>query len=256
LFFRFHGGHEEFAFNTIGHLKDFLSARGLSCSGSKQQLVSRCFLAWESKTPLKYTEQQQLSRFQTDNDTRLREPNIDDHISFKDEVWSSDVKSWPKVNLCQIFSFVLSRKEHDIDFAGHYKTQKVYSYYQSGFVDTIYFTLLNGTKVVKSRVSPSQSIRNEAHDVWIALNKRREIVVSLCRCIAGLAQTCNHVIAVLCKVEYAINMGYNDPVCTYIPCGWNTSTTKNVQPCRLSNLNLRKDNRSKISGITTYLQII
>jgi hypothetical protein len=33
---------------------------------------------------------------------------------------------------------------------------------------------------------------------------------------------------------------------------------KNVQSCRLSNLKLRKDNRSKISGITTYmyLQII
>jgi hypothetical protein len=46
------------------------------------------------------------------------------------------------------------------------------------------------------------------------------------------------------------------PACTSIPCGWNTSTTTNVQPCRLFNLNLRKDNRSKISGITTYLQII
>jgi hypothetical protein len=72
--------YEEFAFNTIGHLKDFLSGRGLSYTGSKQQLASRCFVAWESKTPLKFTEQQQLSRFQTDNDTRLREANKDDHI--------------------------------------------------------------------------------------------------------------------------------------------------------------------------------
>jgi len=122
----------------------------------------------------------------------------------------------------------------------------------AGFVDTIYFTPLNGTIVVKSRVSPSRSIRNEPHDVWIALNKRHEIVVSWCSCIAGLAQTCNHVIAVLYKVEYATHMGYNDPACTSIPCGWNTSTTKNAQHY----LNLRKDNRSKISGITTYLQII
>ena len=152
--------YEEFASSTIGHLKDFLSARGLSCTGSKQQLVSRCFVAWESKTPLKFTEQQQLSRLQTEYDTGLKKANINDHISFKDEVWSSDVKNWPKVDLSQIFSFVLSRKEHEIDFAGHYKTQKAYSYYQSGFVDTIYFTLLSGTKVVKSRVSPSQSIRN------------------------------------------------------------------------------------------------
>ena len=159
-------------------MKNFLSARKLSCTGSKQQLVSRCFVAWESKTPLKFTEKQQLSRLQTDYDTRLKEANIDDPRSFKDEVWSSDVKNWPTVDLGQIFSFVLSRKEQDMDFVVHYKTQKAYSYYQSGFVDTIYFTSLNGTKVVNSRVSSSQSIRIEAHDVWIALNKRHAIVFS------------------------------------------------------------------------------
>jgi hypothetical protein len=182
----------------------------------------------------------------------LKEANINDPRSFKDEVWSY----WPKVDLGQIFCFVLSRREQDMEFVGHYKSQRAYSYYQSGFVDTIYFTSLNGKNVVTSRVSPSQSIRNEAQDVWIALNKRHEIVVSWCSYIEGLAQTCNHVIAVLYKVEYGTNMEYNDPACTSIPCGRNTSTTKNVQPCRLSNLNLRKDNCSKISGSTTYLQII
>ena len=90
----------------------------------------------------------------------MKETNIDDPRSFKDEAWSSDVKNWPKVDLGQIFSFVLSRKEKNMDFVGHNKTQKTYSYYQSGFVDSIYFTSLNGTKEVKSRVSPSQSIIN------------------------------------------------------------------------------------------------
>jgi hypothetical protein len=99
--------YEEFASNTIGHLKDFLSARGLSCTGCKQQLVSRCFVAWESKTPLKLNEKQQLSRIQTEYDTRLKEANIDDTRSFKDEVWSY----WSKEDLGQILSFVLSRKE-------------------------------------------------------------------------------------------------------------------------------------------------
>ena len=94
-----------------------------------------------------------------------------------------------------------------MDFVGHRKTQKAYSYYRSGFVDAIYFTSLNGTKVVKSRVSPSHSIRIEAHAVWIALNKRHAIAFSWCSCIAGLAQTCNHLIAVLYKVEYGTNMG-------------------------------------------------
>jgi predicted NodU family carbamoyl transferase len=189
--------YEEFASNTIGHLKNVLSARGLLCTGSKQQLVSRCFFAWESKTPLKYTETQQLSRFQTEYDTRLKEANINDPRSFKDEAWSYG----PKVDLGQIFSFVLSRKEQDIEFVGHYQSQRAYSYYQSGFVDTIYFTSLNGTKVVTSRVSPSQSIKNEAHDVWIALNKRHEIVVSWCSYIESLAQTCTMLLQYCTKLN-------------------------------------------------------
>ena len=122
----------------------------------------------------------------------MKETNIDDTRSFKDEVWSY----WPKVDLGQIFSFVLSRKEQDMNFVGHYKSQKAYTYYQSGFVDIIYYASLKG---VISRVSPSQSIRNESHDVGIALNKRYEIVVSWSSCIEALAQTCNHVIAVLYK---------------------------------------------------------
>ena len=74
--------YEEFDSNTYGHLKDFLSARGLSCTGCKQQLVSRCFVAWESKTPLRFTEKQQLSRLQTEYDTRFKEANIDEPRSF------------------------------------------------------------------------------------------------------------------------------------------------------------------------------
>ncbi|CAC5387151.1 unnamed protein product [Mytilus coruscus] len=223
-------GFEEFSSNTIGKLKDFLSARGLSFMGNKQQLVSRCFVAWESNIPLRYSEQEQLSKLKTEYDNRLKETNIDDPRSLKDDDWSSDVKEWPKIDLGKIFSFILSKKEQDMDFIGHYKTQKAYSYYLSGFVDTVFCATLNGTQIIKSHVTPSQSVRNEPHDVWLAVNNENEIQVSWCSCIAGLAQTCNHVIAVLYKIEFATNMGYNDPSCTSVPCGWNTSTKKNVQP--------------------------
>ncbi|XP_071177650.1 uncharacterized protein [Mytilus edulis] len=227
---------EEFSSNTIGKLKDFLSARGLSCMGNKQQLVSRCFVAWESNIPLRYSEQEQQSKLKTEYANRLKEANIDDPRSLKDDDWSSDVKEWPKIDLGKIFSFILSKKEQDMDFIGHYKTQKAYSYYQSGFVDTVFCATLNGSQIIKSHVTPSQSIRNKPHDVWLAVNNENEIEVSWCSCIAGLAQTCNHVIAVLYKIEFATNMGYNDPSCTSVPCGWNTSTKKNDLQWTMQNL--------------------
>jgi hypothetical protein len=84
--------------------------------------------SWESKTPLKFTEQQQLSRLQTEYDTGLKKANINDHISFKDEVWSyplADKKSfkWPMV-LKANYSYALSSMEPE-------KQNKIYQYGKS-----------------------------------------------------------------------------------------------------------------------------
>ena len=66
-----------------------------------------------------------------------------------------------------------------------------------------------------------------------------------CTCIAGTSATCNHMIAVLHKVDYAVQNGYNNPACTSIPCGWNQSTRKDVEPSKIIDLNLRRDKASK-----------
>ena len=52
-------------------------------------------------------------------------------------------------------------------------------------------------------------------------------------------------IAVLHKVDYAVQNGYNNPACTSIPCGWNQSTRKDVEPSKIIDLNLRRDKASK-----------
>ena len=66
-----------------------------------------------------------------------------------------------------------------------------------------------------------------------------------CTCIAGTSATCNHMIAVLHKVDYAVQNEYNNPACTSIPCGWNQSTRKDVEPSKIIDLNLRRDKASK-----------
>ena len=52
-------------------------------------------------------------------------------------------------------------------------------------------------------------------------------------------------IAVLHKVDYAVQNEYNNPACTSIPCGWNQSTRKDVEPSKIIDLNLRRDKASK-----------
>ena len=131
---------------------------------------------------------------------RLDEAWTTDHRNCSDELWSTDITSWPEVDLGKIFAFILSTKEHGMEFVGQYKIHKAYSYYMSGFVDTIYHSKANSSHVIMSKVTPSQSIRNEPHEVWIVLDDTGNIKTCLCSCIAGYAKTCNHVIAVLYQV--------------------------------------------------------
>ena len=39
--------------------------------------------------------------------------------------------------------------------------------------------------------------------------------------------------------------GYNNPARTSIPCGWNQSTRKDVEPSKIIDLNLTRDKASK-----------
>ena len=48
--------------------------------------------------------------------------------------------------------------------------------------------------------------------------------------MAGARQSCNHSTVVMYKVEYAMKKGYLDPAYTSVPCAWNQSTNKEMEP--------------------------
>jgi hypothetical protein len=50
---------------------------------------------------------------------------------------------------------------------------------------------------------------------------------------------CNHVLAVLYKINYAYNKQYISPACTSFPQGWNKGTQKEVNPSKVKNLTFR-----------------
>ena len=237
---------EEMTSWGTGQLKNFLIVRGMAVSGSRQEVLARAFVAWEQKAKIRMSESELQDKLQKDYVSRLRENKLPDPRNISKEQWEEDVTKWPRIDLGKIFSFIMESKNQEMEFIGKYKTHKAYSYYQSGFVDTIFSYNLNQENVIilKTKVTPSMSIRNEPHEVWLAIDQiSLNIKCCWCSCIAGFAQTCNHAIAALYKVEFASNMEYIDPSCTSIPCGWNRSTKKTVQPSRLRDMNIRQDNR-------------
>ena len=111
---------------------------------------------------------------------------------------------------------------------------------------TLYFSRNNGdVSILRSKVTPSQRVRQDPHDVWVAVKANGSLECGWCTWIAGTSATCNHMISVLYKVYYAVQNGYNNPACTPIPCGWNQSTHKDVEPSKIIDLNLRRDKASK-----------
>ena len=88
---------------------------------------------------------------------------------------------------------------------------------------------------------------------WVYITKRRwgvvanpdgMIITTWCFCMTGASRCCNHVIAVLYKVEYANANNFCSPALISMPCDWNKSTKKIIEPKRISEIVVRKKMRS------------
>ena len=57
--------------------------------------------------------------------------------------------------------------------------------------------------------------------------------------MAGLSQTCNHIVAALFRIEAVTRMGLNNPSCTSKPCQW-LPNNKAVKPIKIKDLKLKR----------------
>lgn len=61
--------------------------------------------------------------------------------------------------------------------------------------------------------------------------------------VLGLGEVCSHIAAILFKVEANTRPGYNQVSCTSVPCIWNQTYTKKVEPVPLTEINFEKPKR-------------
>ena len=237
---------------TVSSLKDFLALRGLNVTGKKADLVARAFGAYELNVPKKFSQQQIYSNLKLEYNSRLsRHGIVTDPNSLPAEAWRDSIHEWPEIDDGKLFSYILRVKAVDVDYIGVYKDQKAYSYWMSGFVHTVYLakcSVNSELTFLKGNVCPSQRIRDDPHEVWICIEGPKtdcRIVTSWCTCIAGSGEACNHVIALLYKVNYAFKKNYISPACTSVPQGWNKGTKREVEPSAIGDLTFRKDKKTR-----------
>ena len=199
--------YDDFLELSVGSLKDYLNVRGLQTTGRKVELVARAFAACEQNIPMKLTHEQHSISLKAEYRNHLAKYNLSDPNSAT--AWLDDMTKWPAVDLGKICSFILTHKEFDSTYVGKYKDQKAFSYWKSNFVGPIYFLQNKDDKcILKSTFTPFQRVHQDPHQAWVAAKNNGTIVCGWCTCIAGTSATCNHIIALLYKVNFAVQSGY------------------------------------------------
>ena len=133
---------------NVNNLKDYLTVRGISVSGyNKIKLVALAYSATEMDLLIILSSVNLTKTIEEEYSKHVREFNILDPQNIKKELQVDDLNVWPKVNLGNIFEYILRMKEFDKEYIGKYKDQKAYSYFDSGFVGEILVSKINeGTK--------------------------------------------------------------------------------------------------------------
>ena len=168
---------------------------------------------------------------------------MEDPLTSKKYIFSDEIKMFPKINIGQMFTYILNNKAFETEYIGQYKIRKAYAYFKSGFVDKLFVQNLSERNILRTSVTPSQRLNDSKHQLWILFDKDDSVFSSFCTCTAGFSKCCNHVVAALYKVKFAVE-NFDMETCTDNTCTWNSSS-KDVQPMKLKNMTFIQHNKNQ-----------
>eukprot|EP00795_Rhopilema_esculentum_P015645 gene15645-6929_t len=223
-------------------LNNFLKVRGKSTTGNKKDLAARALVAFENGEPVTQSAEDSAQKLEKEYNELLEKFTIQDPLKIPNHLWSTDVKKWPNLNLGQIFQYVIDNKAFEGNYIGQYKARKAYSYFQSGHVQQIYQYMINDEQMFfKACVVPSMRVNERPREGWILFSKHNGVLTAHCTCIAGYSKSCNHIISILYKVNFACEHGLNSPSCTEVACKFNDKTRYDIEPKKVVDLPIVKD---------------
>ncbi|CAB4033934.1 hypothetical protein pdam_00025903, partial, partial [Paramuricea clavata] len=239
---------EDFGTWKVVALKEFLSKRALKIEGNKATLVAHAFAAWEMQVPISNTSVQREAEINAAYQTLLTVDLGSSSVVLPDPLkevsaWITEnegIKDWPPIYFNDICVFILSKHPgKDVGMRqrmlNEYKEGKAFRYFDNNWLKEVFFYPIKDTGYcfLKADCTPSMRLSHLPHQVWVCAHKTKgDIKSAYCTCTAGLGETCNHVAALLYRVEAAARLGVtNQPACTSLPCKWTPPSKKtNVNP--------------------------
>ncbi|KAK3082973.1 hypothetical protein FSP39_010413 [Pinctada imbricata] len=245
---------DDFSHWKIEALRSFLVCRGLTCTGTKQELIALSFAAHTMKMPVLPTvlEQEKSKKDAYQNLLVVDQNRLPDPMAIFDK-WEDEkqgMKSWPPVFITDVTAFLMKteNEERAQEYLNQYKIGKAYEYFTSEWLKEMYYHPISSTSpycFLRARCTPSQRLNAGSHSVWICCEKKSGSVKSaFCSCTSGLGQTCNHVAGLLFRIEAANKLGVTS--CTSLPCLWIKPSENKLQPNKIKNMDFKKSIHGKI----------
>ena len=98
--------------------------------------------------------------------------------------------------------------------------------------------------IIRASVTPSQRLNDDKYQLRIVFKSDGSVITGLCTCTAGQSKCCNHIAAVLYKLNNANEKGYTNPACTDEICNWNSSS-KETYPVKVKDIDILQYNFGK-----------
>ncbi|XP_057305548.1 uncharacterized protein LOC130643085 [Hydractinia symbiolongicarpus] len=232
---------QDFKMWSENALKTYLNLRSKSTEGDFETLVCRAFSAYEENIPIDRDVERRERLLLAEYQKKLvvEEEHIPDPLDITNgwlaEQKGSGLRKWPSVYYTNIESYLKILQKTDSlirRLESEYKEGKSYRYFRCNFVKEIFYNdICEESKycVLRCRVTPSQSIHNKPYHVWAIIEKDGarpggRIKSAHCTCVAGLLGGCNHVIAMLFRIEAAVSTGATKPGSTSLLAKWNVPT--------------------------------
>jgi hypothetical protein len=150
----------------VQNLRQFLTMRGLTKSGTKEELAALCFSACKLNLPLVPSQDDVLKDNKRYYDNILSECGISDPLQIYSG-WLDEhdhgMQFWPPIFLKDITQFLLAHVDVD------YKVGKAYEYFSSGWLQEGYFLKTksnnNNLCILRTKCSPSQTLDDDPDNV-------------------------------------------------------------------------------------------
>lgn len=179
--------YENVQFMTVDNLKNFLRARCLPVSGSRDVLVSRVFSAIEMNIPVEVVGVDYVRVRKAQYESILDRLDIQDPFgeNLSKKQWKNEHDSmlrWPDFTFIQLTKWLADNEQFNKNHL-----DKGYQFFASGWSKEILTLKLGEDRILfKNKCTHSQAISSLQHECWVAMDcQTAQVEAAYCSCVAG-----------------------------------------------------------------------